>query len=47
MLDTRWQAIGVLYGIIGVRFEVLVKQIIYIVMGRVVLKTKVQFPPKL
>jgi len=47
VLNTRWQTIGFLYGIIGVRFEVLVKQVTCIVLGRILLRTKVQFPPKL
>jgi hypothetical protein len=44
VLDTKWQTIGFLYGIIRVRFEVLVRQVTCIVLGRVLLRTKVQFP---
>ncbi len=46
MLNTRWEAIGFLYGIIGVGFEVLVRQVACIIMGKVLLRTKVQFPLK-
>jgi hypothetical protein len=45
-LDIVSQAIGFLYGIIGMRFGVLFGQKTYTAMGKLLSRTRVQFSPK-
>jgi hypothetical protein len=46
-LDIVSQAIGFLYGIIGMRFGVLlVRQKTYTAMGKLLSRTRIQFSPK-